>query len=98
MLVRARTNVEARCRRPVYSGNVLLGQGRGGVSGGLSVSCTALNDHIACLRRRSYAGKPSVPQYGVTAAAFKQRFVDIQVSHDIQVNNITCLLFFIVLL
>jgi len=51
--------------------------------GGLSVSCTALDDHLACLRRRSYAGKPSVPQYGVTAAAFKQRFVDIQVQFNI---------------
>jgi len=80
MLGRARTNVEARCHQPVCSSNVLPRQGRVGGFAGLSVSCTALDDHIACLRRRSYAGTPSIPQYGVTAAAFKQRFVDIHVS------------------
>ena len=89
--MRLRTNLESRCCRPpaVNTSNVILRQHRAGsVSGsagvpsgfgGLSMSCTALNDHIACLRRRSYAGKPSIPQYSGTAAAFKQRFVDIQV-------------------
>ena len=71
----------------MYPSSVPLRPARAGRFAGLSVSCTALDDHLACLRRRSYAGKPSTPQYGITAAAFKQRFVDIQV-----VNSVTCVI------
>ena len=82
MLLRARDNVLSQT---VYTDNsevrTLRRRCRSGAFGSLSVSCTALDDHLACLRRRSYAGKPSTRQYGGTAAAFKQRFVDIQVHH-----------------
>jgi hypothetical protein len=42
----------------------------------LSASCGSLSDHLACLRRRSYAGKPSTP---LAPTSFKRRDVDIQV-------------------
>ena len=79
--MRARQNMDTRGRQPVPSSNVPLRPARSsGFGGGLSVSCTALDDHLACLRRRSYAGKPSTRQYAGSAAAFRQRFVDIQVN------------------
>ena len=39
-----------------------------------SGSCSSLDERLACLRRRSYAGKPSNP-----VCSFKRRDVDIQV-------------------
>jgi len=80
MLVRARSIALSRQRQSEYTESVLLRHGRhlGGFAA-VSGSCVDLDDHLACLRRRSYAGKPSTPQYSSTAAAFKQRFVDIQV-------------------